>query len=98
MSKARLLSFWEGPVTWVERLCVASMLQQGHELTIYTFDPEALSRCNLGADIRHVSEVLSEKHLAHRYYAAGKSRTSQTCSGWSSSCRAGEPGPISIAI
>jgi hypothetical protein len=73
MSKARLLSFWEGPVTWVERLCVASMLQQGHELTIYTFDPEALRRCNLGAEIRHVSEVLSEKHIAHRYYAAGES-------------------------
>ena len=73
MSKTRLLSFWEGPVTWVERLCVASILRQGHELTIYTFDPEALSGCNLGAEIRDVREVVPEKHIAHRYHAAGES-------------------------
>jgi hypothetical protein len=73
VSKTRLLSFWEGPVTWVERLCVASMLRHGHELTIYTFDPEALSGYNLGAEIRNVREVVPEKHIAHRYHAAGES-------------------------
>jgi hypothetical protein len=48
------------------------MLRHGHHLTVYTYDPEALSGCNLGAEIRDAREVVPERHLAHRYRAAGK--------------------------
>ena len=72
MSKSQLVSYWEGPVTWVERLCVASMLQHGHDLAIYTYDFETLSKCNLGPDIRDAREVAKEGGAVHRYRAAGR--------------------------
>jgi hypothetical protein len=68
-----LVSYWEGPVTWVERLCVASMLRHGHELIVYSYDPEALRGYAVGAEIRDAREVVTERHNAHRYRAAGKS-------------------------
>jgi hypothetical protein len=71
-SKARLVSFWEGPVTWVERLCVASMLRHGHELTIYTYAPAELIGCNLGVAVHDAREVVTETHPAHRYRTAGR--------------------------
>jgi hypothetical protein len=72
VSNARLASYWEGPVTWVERLCVASMLHHGHELTIYTHDPQSLVGCNLGADVRDAREVVTEKDFVHRYRTVGR--------------------------
>jgi hypothetical protein len=69
---ARLVSFWEGPVTWVERLCVASMLHQGHPLTIYSYAPAELRVQNLPADIRDAREGTPEAHAVHRYRAIRK--------------------------
>jgi hypothetical protein len=70
--KARLVSFWEGPVSWVERLCIASMSRLGHELTIYSYDPEALMKFNLGIDIGDAREVIPTSYSAHRYRAIGR--------------------------
>jgi hypothetical protein len=72
MQTAQLVSFWEGPVTWVERLCTASMRHVGHPLTIYTYHPEQLAKCDLPADIRNAREVITEDHPAARYHAAGR--------------------------
>jgi hypothetical protein len=48
------------------------MLQRGHELTIYTYDPESLIGCNLGASICDAREVIAETDPGHRYRDAGK--------------------------
>jgi hypothetical protein len=48
------------------------MLQHGHELTAYTYDPRALMKCNLGADVLDAREVVAETDVAHRYRAVGK--------------------------
>jgi hypothetical protein len=55
----QLLSFWEGSVTWLERLCVASMIQHNHPVAIYTYDPDALKKYNSGAEIRDAREVIT---------------------------------------
>lgn len=69
MNNAQLVSFWDGPVTWVERLCAASMLQHGNPLAIYTYDPEALTKLNLGGEIRDARDVTPESHPVQRYRA-----------------------------
>jgi hypothetical protein len=32
-----LVSFWTGRLTWIERLCLASMLRQGHRVSVYSY-------------------------------------------------------------
>lgn len=34
-----LFTFWQGPVTWFERLCFASAVAVGHKLTVYSYKP-----------------------------------------------------------
>ena len=69
MHKAQFVSFWGGHVTWVERLCAASMSQQGHPLAIYTYEPAELAKYKLAAEIRDAREVAPETDAAHRYHA-----------------------------
>jgi len=72
MGHAQLVSFWDGPVSWVERLCAASMVQHGHPLTIFTYDPDALAQYDFSAQIRDAREVVPETDFAQRYRAAGR--------------------------
>lgn len=44
-----IVSFWHGPLSWLERLCIASFVRQGHRFHLYTYDdveglPEGASR------------------------------------------------------
>ena len=55
-----LMSFWEGPISWIERLCVRSVLNAGHRLTIYTYDPQMLRKSGIEGDICDAREVLPE--------------------------------------
>lgn len=61
----RFASFWEGPITWLERLCVRSILNAGHHLTIYSYTPAALRDSGIEADIRDSREVLPESAIEH---------------------------------
>ena len=38
----RLVSFWSGKPSWIERTCVSSTLAQGHPLTLYSYTPDTL--------------------------------------------------------
>lgn len=53
-----VVSFWRGPVTWIERLCVASMLEVGHRVEVFSYEPESLSKAGLECEIRDAWEVL----------------------------------------
>lgn len=33
-----IVSFWHGPLSWLERLCIASFVRQGHAFHLYTYD------------------------------------------------------------
>lgn len=64
----QLVSFWGGPVTWVERLCLASMLQQGHRVAVYSYDPDALEKLKLSVEARDARQVSPETDAAYGYY------------------------------
>jgi hypothetical protein len=34
---APLVSYWDGPLSWLERLCAASMAAARHNLIVYTY-------------------------------------------------------------
>lgn len=70
IKKMQLVSFWDGPVSWVERLCAASMRQQGHALTLYSYNPEALAAQGLDADVCDARDVLPETDTIQRYRSA----------------------------
>ncbi|MHA6691977.1 glycosyltransferase family 32 protein [Devosia sp. A449] len=36
-----IVSFWHGPMSWLEALSIASFVRQGHRVEVYSFDPVA---------------------------------------------------------
>lgn len=59
-----LFSFWTGPLTWVERLCLTSMLANGHSVTVFSFGPLDVPS---GVIVRDANEVLPKDRLiVHR--------------------------------
>ena len=61
----RVFSYWRGPVTWMERLSIASAKTTGHEVTVFSHDPDALSREDLGCQVADAGDVLSDPSLEH---------------------------------
>jgi hypothetical protein len=58
----QLFSFWSGaPLSYVERLCIASMLQAGHSLDIFTFDIEL--EVPQGVKRRSAAEILPRERI-----------------------------------
>lgn len=68
----QLASYWEGPVSWMERLCARSMRKAGHPLTVYSYLPDALLGQGLDADIADARDVVPEHHPINRYRAVGR--------------------------
>jgi len=67
-----LVSYWDGPVKWLERLCVRSMRDAGHPVILFGHDVAALEREGLGAsEIHDAREILADDHPANRYREAG---------------------------
>ncbi len=54
---ADLFSFWTGPITWMERLCVASARRVGHTLTVFSYDPAPLREAGLGVSVADARDV-----------------------------------------
>ena len=54
----RICTYWQGPVSWLERLCVASMVEQGYEVEVFTNDVAALKAQGLHSVISDVRDVL----------------------------------------
>lgn len=53
-----VVSFWRGPVTWIERLSVASMLEVGHRVEVFSYEPESLSSSGLGCEVHDAREII----------------------------------------
>jgi hypothetical protein len=56
-----IVSFWHGPMSWLERLSIASFRRHGHPVEVYSFDPvEGLPE---GAQARDAAEILPRDKL-----------------------------------
>jgi hypothetical protein len=55
----QLFSYWTGPVSWIERLSVASAQATGHTITVFSHTPSLLAHeGRLGCTVRHAVEVM----------------------------------------
>ena len=70
MQPRKLVSFWNGKVTWLERLCVHPMLGTGHDVEVFTSEPVKL-KLELDCKIRDVQEVMQENTLGELYKKRG---------------------------
>lgn len=61
MSLPTIVSFWHGPMSWLERLSVASFRRQGHAVEIYTYGP--IDGFPAGAIRRDAAEILPSDQL-----------------------------------
>jgi hypothetical protein len=59
--REKLFSFWSGDISYVERLCIASMSKAGHLLDIYTYDDDL--NVPTGVTVRAASEIIDEKYV-----------------------------------
>lgn len=66
-----LNSLWVGPrLNYLERLCLASAKQTGHEFTLWSYDPENLAGVPAGTEVRDAAEVMPQERLL-RYRDSG---------------------------
>lgn len=56
-----IVSFWHGPMSWLERLSVASFRRAGHRVEIYSYDP--IVDMPAGATWRDAAEILPRNKL-----------------------------------
>lgn len=71
----RAVSFWGGPVSWVERLCAESISRHFESLTIYSYEHEFLAEQGLQAQIRDAREILQEDSPVQHYRNIGQYNT-----------------------
>ncbi|MFM9847516.1 MAG: hypothetical protein ACKVP3_10185 [Hyphomicrobiaceae bacterium] len=50
-----LVSFWHGPIGWMEHMCIRSMLDTDHRLTVYMYEPQPIAP---GVIVRDAGEIL----------------------------------------
>src|SRR5690606_23287673 len=39
MTLPTIVSFWHGPMSWLEALCIAAFHRHGHRVEVFAFDP-----------------------------------------------------------
>ena len=61
MTLPTIVSFWHGPLSWLEVMCINSFLRQGHPIAVYSFDP--IENLPEGAQWRDAAEVLPREKL-----------------------------------
>ncbi len=61
MTLPTIVSFWHGPLIWLEVLCITSFQQQGHHVAVYSYDP--IANLPSGAEWRDASEILPMEKL-----------------------------------
>lgn len=61
MTRPTLVSFWHGPMSWLEALCIASFIRHSHRVEVFAFDrPENFPE---GAIWRDAAEILPREQL-----------------------------------
>lgn len=66
-----LVSFWHGPVGWMEHMCIRSMLDTGHRLTVYMCEPQPIAP---GVIVRDAGEVLPRDSRAWEVLAVDRAQ------------------------
>jgi hypothetical protein len=66
--KPVIVSYWEGRVSWLERLSFATMLAMGHRVEVFTRDVAALRAELEGVEIYDVRDVLPDEAPAVLYH------------------------------
>ncbi|KKB13397.1 hypothetical protein VE25_02210 [Devosia geojensis] len=61
MSLPTIVSFWHGPLSWLERLCAASFLRHRHALEVYAYEP--LAGLPAGVTLRDAGEILPREAM-----------------------------------
>ncbi|WP_108396841.1 hypothetical protein [Devosia submarina] len=61
MSLPTIVSFWHGPISWLEKLCLRSFVRQGHAVELYAFDPVA--DLPEGVTLHDAAEILPRDQL-----------------------------------
>lgn len=61
MTLPPIVSFWHGPLSWLEVLCIRSFLRQGHEVLVHSYDP--LADLPAGAQWRDAASLLPREKL-----------------------------------
>ncbi|MBU1305902.1 MAG: hypothetical protein KKF33_10320, partial [Alphaproteobacteria bacterium] len=56
-----IVSFWHGPMSWLERLSIASFHRAGHQVEVYGFDP--IDGLPTEAIARNAADVLPRETL-----------------------------------
>src|ERR1039458_601847 len=58
-------SFWSGPVTTMEKLCIKSYIANGHEFHLYTYEGELWETFGKmsGCVVKDANEIVSEKEM-----------------------------------
>jgi len=56
-----IISFWHGPLSWLEALCITSFVRHGHRVLVYSYD--AIEGLPDGAAWRDAAEVLPRERL-----------------------------------
>lgn len=57
----RLFSFWSGKLSYIEKLCLTSMVRAGHTVDVYTYDDDLDLPCGLVA--LPASQIIEKKHV-----------------------------------
>lgn len=59
-ARPSIVTFWHGPIGWLERLSIASFVRQGHAVAVYSFDRLELPP---GAEWRDAAAILGREAL-----------------------------------
>lgn len=66
----KLVSFWGGGVTWCETVCIKSMLAQGYDLTVYTYDDREMSEIRRLVKVADAADIIGKDHAMTRFQNA----------------------------
>jgi hypothetical protein len=61
MTLPTIVSFWHGPLSWLEILCITAFRRQGHGVAVYSYDP--IENLPAGAEWRDATHVLPREKL-----------------------------------
>lgn len=61
MTLPTIVSFWHGPISWLERLSITSFRRRGHPVTVYSYAP--MAELPEGAAWRDAAEILPQSEL-----------------------------------
>ena len=56
-----IVSFWHGPLSWLERVSIASFARQGHTVLVYTYEPQG--ELPAGAEWQDAETILPREKL-----------------------------------